>query len=237
MFRESQVESFATAKSTHMNVETILTDVANMQSEVLRTTNLMQAQTGSMGNSLMQRELHNLVIQAVKQTFENPSFHQCCLASRPSCAQAPEDQPDDDSAIPESREKRLPRSSRRLKMTSCSVYRSILMTVYLYTWTFLDSFGMQQSETRIVIVPKLCLSSFALCLTTFEYGCKIARKVRYHPIVSPDSLVFDVCRSGNLDALQTLFRGGLAGPWDTDPVGYTPLHVRQLLCANIGYDC
>lgn len=44
--------------------------------------------------------------------------------------------------------------------------------------------------------------------------------------VPDDSLIFDMCRDGNLLAVKDLFSRGLASVRDTNSMGETPLHVR-----------
>jgi hypothetical protein len=44
-----------------------------------------------------------------------------------------------------------------------------------------------------------------------------------------DSLIFDLCRTGQTRAVQTLFDKGLASVVDTSPKGWKPLHVRALI--------
>jgi hypothetical protein len=44
-----------------------------------------------------------------------------------------------------------------------------------------------------------------------------------------DSLIFDLCRTGQTRAVQTLFDKGLASVLDTSPKGWKPLHVRTLI--------
>lgn len=43
--------------------------------------------------------------------------------------------------------------------------------------------------------------------------------------VPDNSLVFQFCEKGNVDAVKTLFASGQASPWDTNSKGWTPLHV------------
>jgi hypothetical protein len=43
--------------------------------------------------------------------------------------------------------------------------------------------------------------------------------------VPDDSLIFEYCKEGNIGAIQSLFKRGLASPWDRDAKGRTPLWV------------
>jgi hypothetical protein len=42
-----------------------------------------------------------------------------------------------------------------------------------------------------------------------------------------DSLIFELCRTGQTRAVQTLFDKGLASVVDTSPKGWKPLHVSE----------
>jgi hypothetical protein len=45
--------------------------------------------------------------------------------------------------------------------------------------------------------------------------------------VPDDAPIFGHCRNGNTKAIQALFDGSLASPWDTDSRGFTPLFVSK----------
>ncbi|KAF4167420.1 hypothetical protein CNMCM6936_005036 [Aspergillus lentulus] len=47
-------------------------------------------------------------------------------------------------------------------------------------------------------------------------------------VVSPDSMLFDFCREGDLRNVQRLFSKGLASPFDVTPEGDTALHFAAL---------
>jgi hypothetical protein len=60
-------------------------------------------------------------------------------------------------------------------------------------------------------------------------------QIRTIRAVPDDSLIFQFCRSGNLDGIRYLLKRRLASPWDTDSKGWTPLHVSRLflhLCSS-----
>jgi hypothetical protein len=46
--------------------------------------------------------------------------------------------------------------------------------------------------------------------------------------VPEDSLIFELCRSGQTRAVEVLFRKGLASVGDTSPKGWKPLHVSDI---------
>jgi hypothetical protein len=56
-------------------------------------------------------------------------------------------------------------------------------------------------------------------------------------VVSPDSMLFDFCREGDLRNVQRLFSKGLASPFDITSDGDTALHVciSQSQLAPVGY--
>ena len=51
--------------------------------------------------------------------------------------------------------------------------------------------------------------------------------LRSHRVVPTRSKVFGLAETGDLDTLRILFESGKASPFDEDPFGYTPLHVRS----------
>ena len=54
--------------------------------------------------------------------------------------------------------------------------------------------------------------------------------------VPENSLVFEMCRTGNIDGVQLLLSRGEASLKDTSPKGWTPLHVGSLVvaCNDVG---
>lgn len=40
--------------------------------------------------------------------------------------------------------------------------------------------------------------------------------------------IFEYCRKGDISAVRCLLANGYASPWDRDPSGMTPLHVRTV---------
>jgi hypothetical protein len=47
--------------------------------------------------------------------------------------------------------------------------------------------------------------------------------------VPDDSLIFDLCRTGQTSAVEVLLAKNMAGVVDTSPDGWKPLHVRNLI--------
>jgi hypothetical protein len=62
------------------------------------------------------------------------------------------------------------------------------------------------------------------------FNCRIT--VTY--ALPEDSLIFELCRTGQTRAVETLFAKGLASVVDTSPKGWKPLHVRILIQ---GFSC
>jgi hypothetical protein len=53
--------------------------------------------------------------------------------------------------------------------------------------------------------------------------------LRAYRMVPFDAPVFDFCLNGEVEKVQVLFDAELASPFDSDPDGNTPLHVRTLI--------
>jgi hypothetical protein len=49
--------------------------------------------------------------------------------------------------------------------------------------------------------------------------------LRYYPVVPETAEIFEACRGGNIPWVQSLLDRNVASPFDTDPNGWTPLHV------------
>jgi hypothetical protein len=45
--------------------------------------------------------------------------------------------------------------------------------------------------------------------------------------VRDDAKIFEFCRAGNISGVKSLLSERAASPWDTNPAGWTPLHVSQ----------
>ena len=53
----------------------------------------------------------------------------------------------------------------------------------------------------------------------------LQHRLRYFPVVPQTAQIFEACQLGNIQWATTLFQRGEASPFDTDPEGWTPLHV------------
>jgi hypothetical protein len=86
-----------------------------------------------------------------------------------------------------------------------------------------------QNKTRIIFRPAAWLVRFGLAyeLQLELLGSLRSWKINFHVYqpVPDDSLVFEFCRSGNLEGVQTLFSRKKASVFDVNSQGWTPLHV------------
>lgn len=89
-----------------------------------------------------------------------------------------------------------------------------------------------EKQGTYVIYPSSLAKFFGI-----SYGVQLASaatsgwKFSLQPFraVPEDALIFDLCRDGNILAVQRMLSKGLASPWDRDPHGRTPLWVRRYL--------
>lgn len=91
----------------------------------------------------------------------------------------------------------------------------------------------QETETTYTLYPASWLIRFGL-----HYGLRLRSllsstnpwKTTLEPIrpVPDDALIFDLCRTGNVAAVQQLLSRGEASIRDVDSQGYTPLHVSTM---------
>lgn len=88
-----------------------------------------------------------------------------------------------------------------------------------------DDDDLEYQKTFIFFVPFL-RRGLAMQTTTRSYG-HWTRTLRFSPVVSADAPIFQFCRSGNVEGVRTLFKSGLASPFDATMNGYTPLHVSR----------
>lgn len=86
-----------------------------------------------------------------------------------------------------------------------------------------------QYKTRIIFRPAAWLVRFGLA---YEFQLGLFGSLRswkttfqvFQP-VPDESLIFEFCRSGNIQGVQTLLSRKKASVWDTNSNGWTPLHV------------
>jgi hypothetical protein len=87
--------------------------------------------------------------------------------------------------------------------------------------------SIERKATYVLYPPKwlqtLGLSFGAQISATSTWGWKY--NLEPFRAVPEDSLIFDFCRTGNVDGVRTLLKRGEASPWDRDPLGRTPLWV------------
>lgn len=87
-----------------------------------------------------------------------------------------------------------------------------------------------ESETRSLVLPNSSGKFIGL-----RYGMLIYAKstmgwkhtIQPFRLVPDDSLVFEFCKTGNVEGLQALFKLGHASPWDRNADGRTPLWVSN----------
>jgi hypothetical protein len=108
--------------------------------------------------------------------------------------------------------------------------------------------GEVQVETTFDVIPSWWLVKFGIAsvfkfdmLSSQGWQAKMAsfnvRSIVHHDtqtmkcfandiqLVPSDSVIFDFCREGNLQAVQSLLKHGKASVRDITPTGLTPLHV------------
>lgn len=130
-----------------------------------------------------------------------------------------------------------------LTTSSSRTMRSLFGDIRIHTNTFetvteRESGGKQsnnvtQNVIRIIFRPAAWLVRFGLA---YELQLGLFGSVRnwkttfqvFQP-VPDDSLIFEFCRSGNIQGVQTLLSRKQASVWDTNSYGWTPLHVCFLL--------
>lgn len=93
----------------------------------------------------------------------------------------------------------------------------------------LETKPASESETRTLVLPNAGGRFIGL-----RYGMLIYAKstmgwkhtIQPFRLVPDDSLVFEFCRTGNVEGLRALFKCSHASPWDRNSNGRTPLWVR-----------
>jgi hypothetical protein len=96
-----------------------------------------------------------------------------------------------------------------------------------------DAKSGQAVEWRLKVMPSRFVRYGAeISLSRASSGIWFARKssiqyeLRCFPAVSVNAQIFEACKIGDIQWVQALFQRGEASPFDTDPEGWTPLHVR-----------
>lgn len=99
----------------------------------------------------------------------------------------------------------------------------------------------QECHTRVVkIVPVGILRCIFKSAVDFSITWKtsgatpcgftsIEQCLRYYPVVPETAEIFEACKQGNISWVQSLLDRNVASPFDTDPNGWTPLHVSYTI--------
>ncbi len=88
----------------------------------------------------------------------------------------------------------------------------------------------QEFEASVTVHLNRWVSSrgFSISYSRYGQGCFPTLRFRQFNVRSEESLIFEFCSSGNVDGVRSLLSRGEASPFDTDPEGWTPLHVSRL---------
>jgi hypothetical protein len=86
-------------------------------------------------------------------------------------------------------------------------------------------------QTKIIVHPSpwvaRYLTNYGIHLTIEKSFLGYRAQFSMPRAVSDDALIFDFCRAGYIEGIQTLLVRGEASPLDTNSDGFTPLHVRH----------
>lgn len=94
-----------------------------------------------------------------------------------------------------------------------------------------DEDKQYSTQSLFIIRPALWLARFGI-----KYGIRVEifqlpgqwkHVLNTFRPVPDDSLIFEFCKSGNIDSAQLFLRSGKASVWDTNSDGHTPLHVSS----------
>ncbi len=191
----------------------------------------------TMSDIVMSALLSQETQAAFREMMTNPNSNDS-QGSRLHCS-------DQDHESPRTENLPQKRFHRKRWMEVSSYYRtynSFLGTIYYSTKVLrtkitgsndgLDILLGHKIETSFTIVPAPWLSGRGIQILTSKSFRVPSFGLRYFPVVPRDALVLWFSKAGNVGGMRFLFRKGLASPWDTDPLGYTPLHVRLYLAHN-----
>jgi hypothetical protein len=121
-----------------------------------------------------------------------------------------------------------PHDERRQTRRRFDQYRrcsTIIGTVHYHTKVTTDHAGRSHVETSLKIFPAVWLASYCLTISKARVDQEWKWTLRPTPLRSFDSPIFMFSEDGNIEAVKTLLGSGQASPWDTNPLGWTPLHV------------
>ena len=144
------------------------------------------------------------------------------------------------SPIPKGGSKDVPRKGPRLSRSKVCHQRSLIGVVFSSIWIRTSilkvsgdsniTSGQLEVITSFIFHPASWLTRFGL-----RYGTEA--NLQWSPTagwrfnvaavraVPENSLIFDMCRDGNVQAVQRMLTRGDASVKDTSPKGWTPLHV------------
>ncbi|KAG4429750.1 hypothetical protein IFR05_014764 [Cadophora sp. M221] len=96
---------------------------------------------------------------------------------------------------------------------------------------------LADANTTLIIVQNLS-SRYRPSALMVRFGVKALQmstqgwqaKLRFFNLIPKDSLIFDFCRTGNIDAVRVLLQKGLASIDDMNEFNETPLHIAAGYC-------
>jgi len=99
-----------------------------------------------------------------------------------------------------------------------------------------DHKGQECHTWAVKIVPVGTLRCIFKSAVDFSISWKTSRAtpcgftsiqqcLRYYPVVPETAEIFEACKHGNISWVLSLLDRNVASPFDTDPNGWTPLHV------------
>lgn len=101
-----------------------------------------------------------------------------------------------------------------------------------------SEFDHYEYETHFILHPAQWLLQWGvnfgldMAITKSVQGWK--NSMRTFRAVPDNSLIFEFCKSGNTMGVRSLLSRGEASPWDTNSLGWTPLHVSLPNSQNLG---
>lgn len=99
-----------------------------------------------------------------------------------------------------------------------------------------DHQGQECHKWAVKIVPVGVLKCIFKSAVDFSISWKTSRGtpcgftsiqqcLRYYPVVPETAEIFEACKLGDIEWVKSLLDRNVASPFDTDPNGWTPLHV------------
>jgi hypothetical protein len=187
----------------------------------MRIRNLQHPEQRCTGDCLLDRSLDALVQEVVKAppVLQHQSSHLL----------------QDDTSSPRFT-KRSVLQKRSLHSSRKLVLQTPLYGIYTETQTYSVTEETETSEPRNILdtqfrcitIPNAAGRYLGISLgTVLSARSTTGWKYSFQSFrtVPDDSLIFEYCAEGNIGAIQSLFKRGLASPWDRDAKGRTPLWV------------